>query len=155
MLLTGLTFLALQLTTQLEADDLKFHVQLATSARGELALVERLKNLRNVTEKLPENWRSEAKRDGSIDGDKVLTKTALLKEIEGMELTAAERWALIVENTALIDISKSKLDTRATAMRKQIEELPRLHLDLNSKLDAFNKRMKDGILFNLANRLSN
>ena len=152
MILSAILFLGIQ--AQLQADDLKYQTALATSARGELDLIERLKALRVATEKLPETWKSSSFK-ASNGENKVHTKQGLLDEIATMELSAAERWAIIVENTATVDTPITKVDARASLMRKKIQDLPALHLELNQRLDAFNKRLKDGILLNLATRLSN
>ncbi len=149
-MIVSVLFFALQ--GQMAAEDLRFNVQLATSARGELELIDRLKALRTATEKLPENWKSSVFKDSS-GADKFLTKQGLIQEIENMEMLAADRWAVIVENTALIDVGDAKLDSRGKEMRAKITQLPDLHLDLNQKLDAFNKRMKDGILLSLTKDL--
>lgn len=152
MILSAILFLGLQ--GDLYADEVKFQTSLATSARGELNLIDRLRALRTATEKLPSTWKSSSFKTAEGE-NKVLTKQGLLDEIQAMEYTAAERWAIILENTATVDVNVGKLETRALAMRKKIEDLPNLHLELNTKLDAFNKRLKDGILLNLATRLSN
>ena len=85
----------------------------------------------------------------------MLTKSYLLNEIENMELLAAERWALIVENTATIDVPHDQSDSKSQAFRKQLPDLSKSQLELNQKLDAFNTKLKDGILLNLASSLSN
>jgi len=152
MLITAILLLGLQADPY--ADELRFQGSLATSARGELNLVERFRALRVATEKLPDTWKSSSFK-ASAGETKVLTKQGLLDEIQSMELTAAERWAIILENTATVDSAAAKLDARSLAMRKKVENLPSLHLDINTKLDSFNMRLKDGILLNLATRLSN
>lgn len=146
--------LMLGLQAQLQADDLKYQNVLATSARGELELVDRMRSLRVATEKLPDTWKSSGftAQNGET---KVLTKQGLLDEISAMEYAAADRWAILLENAATVDTEVRKIDTRSAAMRKKIEDLPALHFELNQRLDAFNKRLKDGILLNLATRLSN
>lgn len=150
MLLGALVFLSLQ--GQVQIEDIQFQTNLASIARSELSIVTRLKNLRTATEKLPETWKA-----SGIKGqeDKVLTKSYLLSEIENMELLAAERWAVIVENTATVDVSHDRSDAKTLGFRKQLPDLAKVQLELNLKLDAFNMKLKDGILLNLATRLSN
>jgi len=146
------TALVLGLHGQVEIEDIKYHTSLANVARSELNIVTRLKNLRAATEKLPDSWKA-----SGIKGqeDRVLTKPYLLSEIENMELLAAERWALIVENTATIDVAHQRSDSKTQGFRKQLSEVAKNQLELNVKLDAFNTKLKDGILINLATRLSN
>ncbi len=151
MVISALLFFGLQ--GQLGNEDAKFQANLAISARGELEIVERLKSLRTAAEKLPAAWKASSFK--SADGaPKVLTKQGLIDEISQMELTAAERWALIVENTATIDSPTVKLDARSSEMRRQAQVLPDLHLALNQQIDNFNKSFKEGIMLNLANRLA-
>lgn len=145
-------FMLAGLQSQFDAEDAKFNLNLATAAREELQLIDRLKNLRIVAEKLPDAWKASVK--AGAEASKALTKQALLQEIHEMELSAAERWALIVENTANLDVPSAKLDSHGLAMRKRLAEVSDLHLNLNQRLDAVNLSLKDGILLNMASRLS-
>jgi len=146
------TLMVLGLSGQVQIEDIKYQTNLAGIARAELNIVTRLKNLRAATEKLPETWKASGIRGQE---DRMLTKPYLLTEIENMELLAAERWALIVENTATIDVPHDQSDSKSHAFRKQLPDLSKAQLELNQKLDAFNTKLKDGILLNLASSLSN
>lgn len=136
----------IQATPQAEAH---FGTLLAVSSRGELSIIERLKNLREATNKLPDNWRSVMKWSGG----NVMTKDYLLREIESMELSAAERWSILVENSARLDVDQTKLTKADLYARRRLDQLPVLHLKINQKLDEFNSRLKDGILNNMAAKL--
>lgn len=151
MIISALLFFGLQ--GQMGNEDARFQAALAVSARGELEIVERLKSLRTAAEKLPANWKASSFKSGNGEM-RSLTKQSLLDEISQMELTAAERWALIVENTATIDSPTSNLNARSAEMRRQAQALPQMHLAINQDIDAFNRSFKDGIMMNLATRLA-
>jgi hypothetical protein len=143
--------LSLLLPAQISSAEVKeFSSVLALSARGELHLVERMGHLRKAAEKLPANWKAT-----SIDKQRTMTKQDFLNEIAALETLAAERWAIIVENTALIDFKAERLDARQAAMRQELQRLPNLHLELNQNLDQLNQRLKEGIMVNLTSRLTN
>lgn len=119
-----------------------FRSVVVKAARGELAIVDRLQNLRRATQKLPTTWKASG-----------VTKEALLQEIETMELSAADRWALIMENTARLDLDTARMSRFDADLKRQLESLPQQHLELNSKIDAFNARIKDGIILNMASKI--
>jgi hypothetical protein len=129
-----------------------FHA-LASASREELGLIERLRTFRIAVEKLPETWSASGIK--SLPQGAVITKPGLLREIEGMELSAAERWNVIIENSALLDRPLDGQNVRANQMRKLLNDLPRVHQDVNQRLDMFNTQMKDGILNKLTSNLAN
>ena len=132
----------------------QFQVQLASAARSEIQIIERLRSLRKATEKLPENWKATGVK-GMPQGSSI-TKADLLKEVEQMEFTAAERWSVIVENAARADVSKEKLSKSDIKARRDLEALTKSHFEINQKLDQFNSNLKNGIIMNLASKfLSN
>lgn len=126
---------------------------LAVASREELTLIERLRTFRIAVERLPDSWSASGIK--SLPQGAVITKSGLLREIEGMELVAAERWNVILENSALVDKPLDSQNIRANQMRKLLNDLPRVHAELNQKLDMFNVQMKDGILNKLTSNLAN
>jgi hypothetical protein len=131
-------------------DQISLTTTVASVSREELRLIGRMQSLRIITEKLPENWKAAGIK--SMPQGSVLTKQVLLREMEDEELKAAERWNIILENTALLDKATDASDLRAAKFRKSLEDLPRIHQELNQKLDQFNLKLKDGILQNLASK---
>lgn len=125
-----------------------FEAQLSQLARDELAIVNRLQKLRDATEKLPEDWKSSEKVDGEI-----LHKQALLFQIQEMELSAASRWNLLLQNLASLSRPEADLSATEKAWRVQLRQLPGLHRAINKKLDRFNAQLKEGILLNLARQI--
>lgn len=127
--------------------------KLATISRDELMFIERLRTFRIAVEKLPESWSASGLK--SLPKGAVITKAGLVREIEKMELQAAERWNILLENTALIDKNADVQDVRATQVRKLLESIPKVHEQQNDVLNQYNTQMKDGILNRLASSLAN
>jgi len=109
----------------------------------------------------PENWQATGVKSAH---EGILTKPMLLTEIENMELMAAERWTIILENTARITGSKevkrlslqgkaSSEEMLANHFRNQLAKIPKIHSDIHQRLDEYNAKLKDGILMNLASKL--
>jgi hypothetical protein len=122
--------------------------QLISMARDEMAIVERLSFLRQATEKLPVTWKSEV----SAQYKETLTKDQLLSQISDMELSAADRWSLLLNNLAQVRTPEAKLSASAREWRLSLQQLPSLHAQINDKLNEFNERLKAGILMNLARK---
>lgn len=124
----------------------------AAASREELSLIERLRTFRIAVEKLPDSWSASGIK--SLPQGAIITKQGLMREVEGMELAAAERWNVILENSALVDRANDSQNLRAAQVKRMLNDLPRIHQDLNSKLDQFNLQMKDGILNRLTSNLA-
>ncbi len=122
--------------------------QLIAMAKDEMAIVERLAFLRQATEKLPETWKSEV----SALYQQTLTKQQLLSQISEMELSAADRWSLLLNNLAQARTAETKLTASAREWRASLQQLPALHRQINDKLNEFNERLKAGILMNIARK---
>lgn len=125
-------------------------VQLAGLAKDEMAIVARLQSLRKATERLPADWKTER---GNSEDKKVYTRNNLLGHLDRLELMAAERWSLLIQNLATMKTPTSQLTEEDLLWRKDLERLPNLHMRINRQLDQFNAILKDGILLNLAKSL--
>ncbi len=155
------TILSISATILVQVTPIPFGVAVSDAAKNELHIVERLKSLRSATERLPENWQATGVKSAH---EGILTKPMLLTEIENMELMAAERWTIILENTARITGSKevkrlslqgkaSSEEMLANHFRNQLAKIPKIHSDIHQRLDEYNAKLKDGILMNLASKL--
>ncbi len=116
---------------------------LAQASRDEIQIVDRLQKLRMAVEKLPKNWK--AKNVKTLPTGTVLTKPVLLREVEGLEVLAAERWSVLVQSAAFLD----KAERPNAYPRKALRELHQSHFEMHKKLDAFNTKLKNGILVNM------
>jgi hypothetical protein len=140
--------LSFQATADMPDPEAIYRANLSASAREELQLVEKVKALRATIESLPDNWkgaRANAQGDGGL-----LTKQALLAEVESMELSAAERWNVIVSNTAFLDRIS---EPRAFEARKELLNLPKAQVDLRKRIEELNSKFKDEVLVNLASKV--
>lgn len=118
---------------------------LAHAAREEMTIIDRLQNLRTATEKLPKTWQVRNRRT-----KKLITKQVLLYELETMELMAAERWNKLVRSMALLaNVNNSREDK----IKSNVNRLYKLQSTMNHRLDTYNKKLKTGILVNLAAKL--
>lgn len=127
----------------------EFEVQLSMMARDEMRIVSRLRSLREATERLSETWVAKA----TTRYPEELSRSDLLKILDQMELSAAERWTLLLNNLAYLKTPSSELNPTARAWRKALDNLPGLQRQINIKLDEFNSRLKGGILMNLAKKI--
>jgi len=142
-MLTLLLALAIQTPSDSNTQD-SYVASLSLAARVELNLVDKLKILRGSIERLPEKWKT------SSNGQKEISKQDLVSELESMELSSAERWSIILSNTAYLDrVSESK----AFDARKLLSEMPKLQADLEKRIDELNFKLKDGVLLNLASKV--
>lgn len=126
-----------------------FEVGLSAMARDEMQIVSRLRSLREATEKLPETWVAQP----TSRYPQELSKQDLLEQLGQMELSAAERWTLLLNNLAFLKTRTQELPPRARAWREALANLPGLQRQINFKLDEYNSRLKGGILMNLARRI--
>ncbi len=126
-----------------------FETQLVNLARDEMAIVERLAFLRQATEKLSDSWQAEITENYK----ETLTKQQLLNQITEMELSAADRWSLLLNNLAQLHTPEASLTASAKEWRLSLAQLPGLHRQINDKLNEFNERLKAGILLNLAKKI--
>lgn len=141
-----LTFaFALSLTLAAEAQEKNPVLSASSVSRDELALVNKLKDLRGLVEKLPQGWRAASLKPGVH-----LTKENLISEIEQLELEAAERWHILLQNLAYLD---RPLDPEATAVRHLLAEIPPAHALAQRKMDEMSFKIKDGVLLNLASKV--
>lgn len=152
-MLSVLVACALGLVNDISVEQSTHLHSLASASREELSLIERLRTFRIAVERLPEAWAASGIK--SLPQGAVITKQGLLREIEGMELAAAERWNVILENSALVDRAIDPQNVRGGQMQKMLTELPKVHQDMNQRLDMFNMQMKDGILNRLTSNLAN
>lgn len=143
----------LGLVTDFSVEQVSYLHSVASASRDELTLIERLRTFRIAVEKLPEAWTASGIK--SLPQGVTISKPSLLREIESMELQAAERWNVILENSALIDGPLDSQNPRASQVRKLLTDLPRIHQEMNTRLDRFNMQMKDGILNRLTSNLAN
>lgn len=118
----------------------------ASASREEIHLIGRIKALRLATEKLPTNWKSSNLKDA-------LTKDILLNEIAAEEARSVERWNILSSHTSLI-FKKQESDPSILKIKKSLDAWPKLHSEINNRLDIYNLKLKDGILQNLATRLT-
>jgi len=118
-------------------------------SRDEMAIVERIAFLRQATERLPDSWQSET----TANYKQTLTKAQLLAQITEMELSAADRWSLLLNNLAEMKTPEDQLSVSAKEWRASLQQLPALHRQINEKLNEFNERLKAGILLNLARKI--
>lgn len=122
---------------------------LVSLSRDEMAIVERIAFLRQATEKLPESWQSET----ATNFKQSMTKAQLLSQINDMELSAADRWSLLLNNMADMKTPEDQLSASAKEWRASLQQLPALHRQINDKLNEFNERLKAGILLKLARKI--
>jgi|GEM_PF-4706845 len=121
-------------------------LHLSHLAKDEMAIVARMESLRTATLHLSDDWKSN--QTGSI-----MTKPQLLKELTKMEMTAAERWTILLQNLANINAQDIKPHSEMSTWREELKKLPELQQAVNKKLDQFNSSLKDGILLNLARQI--
>jgi len=122
---------------------------LVSLSRDEMAIVERIAFLRQATEKLPESWQSET----ATNFKQSMTKAQLLSQINDMELSAADRWSLLLNNMADMKTPEDQLSASAKEWRASLQQLPALHRQINDKLNEFNEGLKAGILLKLARKI--
>ncbi|MDB5036645.1 MAG: hypothetical protein JWQ35_173 [Bacteriovoracaceae bacterium] len=136
-------------TDDLNANEVNaLKASLSETARTELNLVDRIRALRTSVEKLPDDFKAsglKSQAEGTF-----LTKQALLTEVENMELTAADRWSVLLSNTAYLDRTN---DSRAFEARRELISIPKAQSDLERRIDEVNLKMRDGELLNLASKV--
>lgn len=131
--------------------DEDFEIRLSRLAKDEMSIVDRLRSLREATEKLPKDWTyTQTTKNG---GDKLYTRDQLIAQLEKMELTAAERWSLLLYNLANQHKEPSELSDEQRSWREALRKLDKLHFKINQQLDQYNAKLKDGILLNLARQV--
>lgn len=120
------------------------------ASRTELSLVDRLKSLRKAVEKFPENWQVSGLK--SLGNGGTVTRAMLLADIESMELAAADRWSILIENTATLDLKPEATTTRVKGLRSDLDQVRVAHLQIHQKLDELSKRISDATLLMMANQ---
>jgi hypothetical protein len=121
-----------------------YRANLSSATREELALVDKVRALRSSVEKLPEGW----KASGLMA--ETTSKEALLAEIEGLEFSAAERWSILLNNTAFLDRVS---DPKAFEARRELSNVPKLQGEVVSQIERINFKLRDGVLLNLASKV--
>lgn len=139
---------SIQMTADIGDPENIYRANLSASARQELELVERVRSLRASVEKLPDTWKGS--RLGAQPDGGVLTKQSLLHEIENMEFSAAERWSVILNNTAYLD---RITDPKAFAARKELLDVPKAQFELRKRIEEVNSKLRDETLSNLASKV--
>ncbi|TVQ81075.1 MAG: hypothetical protein EA369_00785 [Bradymonadales bacterium] len=124
-------------------------IRLSHLAKDEIAIVARLQSMRRATEELPASWRAPA-FDGS--GEEI-DREALIAEITELEISAAERWNIILNNLARLEEKRAKPTAATKHWREGLESLALRHKAMNKKLDHYHSRLQEGILMNLAKQI--
>lgn len=122
-----------------------YRISLSVTAREEMNLVEKMRNLRSLVEKLPGGWKA-----SGIKSPVAVTKESLLTEVEQMELTAADRWTILLNNTAHLDQIS---DPSAFEARRALQNIPKAQAELSRQIEEVNFKIKDGVLLNLASKV--
>ncbi len=124
-----------------------YQSNLSIAAREELRLVEKVRTLRSQVEKLPDNFKSSPL--SFQPSGAALNKLLLLHEVESLELQAAERWSVILNNTAYLDRVS---DPNAFEARKELAKLPKSQGNLDKQVEEINLKIKDAFVLNLASQ---
>jgi len=148
MMWAWLSFGVLFMTQDLGASEFQERsIRLSQLAQEEVSLIARLQSLRKATEGLPSDWRAPSFNDPKVEID----RDDLMKELTRMEFSAAGRWNVIVNNLAQLRETEETSEVRH--WRQQLVTLEEHHQAMNRRLDAYNSRLKDGILMNLAQQI--
>lgn len=124
------------------ADSAATSRSLSFAAREELRLVDKMRNLRTSIEELPEAFKAPGFKNQAFIG-----KQDLLKIVENMELESADRWNIILRNTAQLDQNGDSAD------RLALTQLAKVHTELEQKIDEVNLKLRDSLVMNLASQM--
>lgn len=124
-------------------------VSLSQSAHEEVAIIGRIQSLREATEKLPADWAAAAFEDPT----KQINRQDLLSNITEMEIAAAERWNILVNNLSILRLKEGEFDQRAKYWAAEFKRLESAQKRINQQIDQYNSKLKEAILMNLAEKI--
>lgn len=124
-------------------------MSLSQSAHEEVAIIGRIQSLREATEKLPEDWTAVSFEDPQ----KEINRKDLLANISEMEIAAAERWNILVNNLSILRLKEAEFDQAARFWAAEFKRLNAAQKEINKQIDQYNSKLKEAILMNLAEKI--